>query len=233
MVSPPKGGTSTARSVLIAGGSARKGESVCQPEPNTMAERSSASLMTRLHLGMTAHAHGVGVLGKRAEAAAELLVLPVVDVLVAKENHLVAEQRVLDLRELRRRSPRRGSRRGSPRPWPPPAAAPRCVDRQRRHCRSGHADAASCGKISAPPLRVLCAQGKKRPRWFPTGAATRSFRIRSRRCRQRPRPGQWQPCRPARGSSRPAASTGDPPCDAPPWLAQRQAWRPRDPLPHH
>ena len=46
IVSPPKGGTFTARNVLIAGGSARNGESVCQPEPNTMAERSSACLIT-------------------------------------------------------------------------------------------------------------------------------------------------------------------------------------------
>ena len=32
--------------MVIAGGSSRKGESVCQPEPNTMADLSSASLIS-------------------------------------------------------------------------------------------------------------------------------------------------------------------------------------------
>ena len=46
MVSPPYGGVSTERNIVIDGGSSRNGESVCQPEPNTCAERSSASLIS-------------------------------------------------------------------------------------------------------------------------------------------------------------------------------------------
>ena len=43
-VSPPKGGTSTAYSMLTLGGRAKKAESVCQVPPNTIGRRSPASL---------------------------------------------------------------------------------------------------------------------------------------------------------------------------------------------
>ena len=46
IVSPPKGGISIERSRLIAGGSGRKAESVCQPDPNSTPVRSSASLIS-------------------------------------------------------------------------------------------------------------------------------------------------------------------------------------------
>ena len=46
MVSPPKGGTCTDLRLVIDGGSARNGESVCQPSPNTIFEGSFASLIS-------------------------------------------------------------------------------------------------------------------------------------------------------------------------------------------
>ena len=45
-VSPPNGGMSTPRNIVIAGGSGRNGESKCQPEPKMIATGSSACLMT-------------------------------------------------------------------------------------------------------------------------------------------------------------------------------------------
>jgi len=38
-VSPPQGGTSTERRIVMPGGCGRNGESVCQPDPNSPFER--------------------------------------------------------------------------------------------------------------------------------------------------------------------------------------------------
>ena len=46
IVSPPNGGTSTAYSMLMAGGRGRNAESVCHPEPKIIATSASASLTT-------------------------------------------------------------------------------------------------------------------------------------------------------------------------------------------
>ena len=48
---------------------------------------------------MPGHASRVGVIREWAEAAGECLVLRVANALIAEENHLVAEQRVLDFGE--------------------------------------------------------------------------------------------------------------------------------------
>ena len=101
MVSPPKGGISTERSIVMAGGSGRNGESVCQPEPKMCSESVVGFLDERLHLAESRHAVGIGILREVTEAAAEGMMFRVADLLAAEIDHLVAEQCVLDLGELR------------------------------------------------------------------------------------------------------------------------------------
>ena len=54
-----------------------------------------------MHVAMSRDALGVGILGKRAKAQAEGLVVAVRELLAAQVDHLVAEQGGADLLELR------------------------------------------------------------------------------------------------------------------------------------
>ena len=100
IVSPPNGGISTAYSMLIAGGRGRNAESVCHPEPKIIATCASASLTTGWTLTCPSTPFVYSVLGELAEAQAERLMIRMGDLLIPEEDHLVAEQRMLDLREL-------------------------------------------------------------------------------------------------------------------------------------
>ena len=90
----------------------------------------------RMNVAVAGDARGIGVFGKCAEAQAESLVLRVGQLLSAEEDHLVPEQRIADLIELRVAQVRRPARHRFPRPWPRPAGAPRCGGSRRRDCRT-------------------------------------------------------------------------------------------------
>ena len=69
--------------MVIDGGSSRKGESVCQPEPNTMRRAVVGFLDQRLDFGKSGHAVGIGILRKRPEQRAEGVLLGMADLLAA------------------------------------------------------------------------------------------------------------------------------------------------------
>ena len=96
IVSPPDGGSSRMCRMLPIGGSTSQETSVCQRLPATAFEFASA-LTTRTSgcLERTARSDGCAA----CRTAAERLLLLEVDVLVAEEDHEMAQQGVVDLLE--------------------------------------------------------------------------------------------------------------------------------------
>ncbi len=86
--------------MVMAGGSSRNGESVVPAGAEHHGGPVVCFLDQRLHFAKAGHALGVGIFGEGAESPAECMLLCMADVLFAEVDHLVAEQRVLDFREL-------------------------------------------------------------------------------------------------------------------------------------